>query len=103
MKKTRSLHIFIYTKLEDSNYQQWSWALAVGAVLALYGICSLYSWVANILGNIQFWPQQPPAAADAVPPHPSKLTLPTFWISEPAAWFTLAEAKFRTSTSPTRE
>ncbi len=33
-----------------------------------------------------------------VPPtHPSKLTLPAFWISKPAAWFALAEAKFRTS------
>jgi hypothetical protein len=45
-------------------------------------------------------PVQPPSspATDAVPPtHPSKLTLPTFWISEPAAWFALAEAKFRTS------
>jgi hypothetical protein len=31
------------------------------------------------------------------PTHPSKLTLPAFWISEPAAWFALAEAKFRTS------
>jgi hypothetical protein len=42
-------------------------------------------------------PQSPPAT-DAVPPtHPSKLTLPTFWISKLAAWFALAEAKFRTS------
>jgi hypothetical protein len=37
-------------------------------------------------------------AADVVPPtHPSKFTLPAFWISEPAACFALAEAKFRTS------
>jgi hypothetical protein len=85
--------------MEDSSDQQWSWALAVGAVFALYGVCSLYNWFATILGNIRFRPQpQSPLATDAVPPtHPSKLTLPTFWISEPAAWFALAEAKFRTS------
>jgi hypothetical protein len=86
--------------MEDSSeQQQWSWALAVGAVFALYGVCSLYTWFANILGNIRFRPQpQSPPAADAAPPtHPSKLTLPTFWVSEPAAWFALAEAKFRTS------
>jgi hypothetical protein len=73
--------------------------LAVGAVFALYGVCSLYTWFATILGNIRFRPQpQSPPATDAVPPtHQSKLTLPTFWISEPAAWFALAEAKFRTS------
>ncbi len=49
--------------------------------------------------HIRFRPQpQSPLATDAVPPtHPSKLTLPTFWISELAAWFALAEAKFRTS------
>jgi hypothetical protein len=69
---TRSLHIFIYIKMEDSSDQQWSWALAVGAVFAMYGVCS-------------------------PPTHPSKLTLPAFWISEPAAWFALAEAKFPTS------
>ena len=86
--------------MEDSSeQQQWSWALAVGAVFALYGVCSLYTWFATIIGNIRFRPQpQSPPAADAAPPtHPSKLTLPTFWISEPAAWFALAEAKFRTS------
>ncbi len=73
--------------------------MAVGAVFALYGVCSLYTWFATILGNIRFRPQpQSPPATDAVPPtHQSKLTLPTFWISEPAAWFALAEAKFRTS------
>jgi len=73
--------------------------LAVGAVFALYGVCSLYTWFATIISNIRFRPQpQSPPAADAAPPtHPSKLTLPTFWISEPAAWFALAEAKFRTS------
>jgi hypothetical protein len=78
--------------MEDSSDQQWSWALAVGAVFALYGVCSLYNWIANALGNIWFraQPQSPPT-------HPSKLTLPSFWISEPAAWFALAEAKFRTS------
>ncbi len=86
--------------MEDSSeQQQWSWALAVGAVFALYGVCSLYNWFATILGNIRFWPrpQSPPAADEAPATHPSKLTLPTFWISEPAAWFALAEAKFRTS------
>jgi hypothetical protein len=68
--------------MEDSNNQQRTWAMAVDAVFAVYGICSLYSWIVNILGNIRFRPQQsPPAAAkDAVSPHPSKLTLPTFWI-----------------------
>ena len=91
--------------MEDSSeQQQWSWALAVGAVFALYGVCSLYTWFANILGNIRFRPQpQSPPAADAAPPtHPSKLTLPTFRISEPAAWFALAEAKFRTSNITSR-
>jgi hypothetical protein len=84
--------------MEDGSDQQWSLALAVGAFFALYGVCSLYNWIANILGNIRFRPQQSPPATDAVPPtHPSKLTLPAFWISEPAAWFALAEAKFRTS------
>ena len=86
--------------MEDSSeQQQWSWALAVGAVFALYGVCSLYNWFATILGNIRFRPRpQSPPAADAAPAtHPSKLTLPTFWISEPAAWFALAEAKFHTS------
>jgi hypothetical protein len=87
VKQTRSLHIFINIEMEDSNNQQWSWAMAVGAVFAVYGIRSLYSWIANILGNIRFRPQQSP-------PHPSKLTLPTFWISEPVAWFALSEAKF---------
>jgi hypothetical protein len=83
--------------MEDSNNQQWTLALAVGVVFAVYRIYSLYSWIANILGNIRFQPQQSPPAADAVPPHPRKLTLPTFWISELATWFTLREAKFRTS------
>jgi hypothetical protein len=95
----RSLHTFISLKMEDSSGQQWSWALAVGAVFALYGVCSLYNWIANVLGNIQFraQPQSPPATDAALPTHPSKLTLPSFWISEPAAWFALAEDKFRTS------
>ncbi len=84
--------------MEDSSDQQWSWAFAVGADFALYGVCSLYNWIASILGNNRFRPQQSLPATDAVPPtHPSKLTLPAFWISEPAAWFALAEAKFRTS------
>ncbi len=85
--------------MEDSSEQQWSWALVVGAVFALYGVCSLYNWFATILGNIRFRPRpHSPPAADAAPAtHPSKLPLPTFWISEPAAWFALAEAKFRTS------
>ncbi len=84
---TRSLHIFINIKMEGSSDQQWSWALAVGAVFALYGVCSLYNWFATIIGHIRFRPQpQSPPAADATPPtHPSKLTLPTFWISVPAA------------------
>ncbi len=60
-------------------------------------MCSLYNWIANIFGNIWSRPQPSLSAADAIPPHPSKLTLPTFWISEPAAWFALAEAKFHTS------
>ena len=80
--------------MEDSNSQQWNWMTAVGAVFALYGICSLYSWITNIISNIQFRPQQTPPTAAAVPP--SKLTLPAFWETEPAAWFALAEAKFRT-------
>ncbi len=85
--------------MEDSNDQQWSWALAVGAVFALYRVYSIYNWFATILGDIWFRPQpQSSPAVDAIPPtHPSKLTLPTFWISETAAWFALAEAKFRTS------
>jgi hypothetical protein len=92
-------HLFINIKMEDSYDQQWSWTLAVGAVFALCGVCSIYNWSAAILGNIRLRPQpQSPPAADATPPtHPSKLTLPTFWISEPAAWFALAESKFRTS------
>jgi hypothetical protein len=71
----------------------------VGAVFALYGVCSLYNRVANALGNIRFRPQpQSPLATDTVPPtHPSKLNLPAFWILEPVAWLALAEAKFRTS------
>ncbi len=89
--------------MEDNNNQQWIWAMAVGAVFALYGVCSLYSWIANIFGNIQFQPQQTPPAVDIVLPHPSQLNLPVFWMSEPAAWFALAEAKFRTATSPARE
>jgi hypothetical protein len=98
VNSTRSLHVFIYIKMEDSSDQQWSRALVVGAVFALYGVCSLYNWFATILGNIRFRPQQSPPAADVVPPtHPSKFTLPPFWISEPAACFALAEAKFRTS------
>ncbi len=55
--------------MEDSSEQQWSWALAVGAVFALYGVCSLYNWFATILGNIRFRPQpQSPPATDTVPP-----------------------------------
>jgi hypothetical protein len=69
--------------MEDSSDQQWSRALAVGAVFALYGVCSFYNWIANILGNIWFWPQQSPSATDAVPPtHPSKLTLPAFELQQ---------------------
>ena len=43
--------------MEDSSEQQWSWALAVGAVFTLYGVGSLYNWFATILGNIRFRPQ----------------------------------------------
>ena len=43
--------------MEDSSEQQWSWALAVGDVFALYGVCSLYNWFATILGNIRFRPR----------------------------------------------
>jgi len=69
--------------MEDSSDQQWSRALAMGAIFALYGVCSLYNWIANILGNIWFWPQQSPSATDAVPPtHPSKLTLPAFELQQ---------------------
>jgi hypothetical protein len=71
--------------------------LTVGAFFAMHGMCSLYNWLANIFGNIRARPQPSPPAADVIPPHLSKLTLPTFWISEPAAWFALAEAKFGTS------
>jgi hypothetical protein len=57
--------------------------LAVGAFFALYGVCSLYNWIANILGNIRFRPQQSPPATDAVPPnHPSKLTLLAFGLQQ---------------------
>jgi hypothetical protein len=68
--------------MEDSSEQQWSWALTVGAVFALYGVRSLFNWFATILGNIQFrpQPQSPPATAADPPTHPIKLTLPTFWI-----------------------
>jgi hypothetical protein len=31
---TRSLRLFINIEIEDSSEQQWSWALAVGAVFA---------------------------------------------------------------------
>jgi hypothetical protein len=58
--------------MEDSSDQQWSWELAVGAVFALYGVCGLYNWIANILGSIRFQPQQSPPATDHVPPtHPN--------------------------------
>jgi hypothetical protein len=82
--------------MEDNN-QQWSWTMAVEASLALYGICSLHNWVASIISNFRFRPQQTPLVVPAAPPHPSKLNLPAFWISDPAAWFVFAEAKFRTN------
>ncbi len=53
--------------------------------------------MANIIGNIRFRPQLTPPAVPAALPHPSKLKLPAFWISEPATWFALAEATFHTS------
>jgi hypothetical protein len=75
VNSTRSLHVFIYIKMEDSSDQQWSRALVVGAVFALYRVCSLYNWFATILGNIRFRPQQSPPETDVVPPtHPSKFT-----------------------------
>jgi hypothetical protein len=97
VNQTHSLHTFIYFESWSTDNQQWTWVLAVGAFFAMYGMCSLYNWLANIFGNIRERPQPSPPPADAIPPHPSKLTLPTFWISEPAAWFALAETKFRTS------
>ncbi len=78
--------------MEDNN-PQWSWTM----VVALYGVCSLYNWVANVISNFRFRPQQTAPAVPATPPHPSKLNLPAFWISELAAWFLFAEAKFRTN------
>jgi hypothetical protein len=62
--------------MEDIENQQWSWAMAVGAVFTMYVVCSIYSWMANIFGNIRFRPQQSLPAADAVLPHPSKLSCP---------------------------
>jgi hypothetical protein len=50
--------------------------MAVGAIFAMYRVCSLYNWIANILSNIRVHPQQSPLVGDAA--HPSKLTLPTF-------------------------
>jgi hypothetical protein len=51
--------------MEDNN-QQWSWTMDVGAILALYGVCSFYNWVANVIGYFWFrpsrrrqWPQPP--------------------------------------------
>ena len=64
-------------KMEDNN-QQWSWTMAVEATLALYGICSLHNWVASIISNFRFRPQQTPLVVPAAPPHPSKLNLPAF-------------------------
>ncbi len=64
-------------KMEDNN-QQWSWTMAVEATLALYGICSLHNWVASIISNFRFRPQQMPLVVPAAPPHPSKLNLPAF-------------------------
>jgi hypothetical protein len=94
---TQSTHLHLHRVIEDSNNQQWTWVLAVCAFFAIYRMCSLYNWIANIFGNIRLRSQLSPSAADDIPPHPGKLTLPTFWISEPTAWFALAEAKFRTS------
>ncbi len=94
---TQPTHLHLHRVMEDSNNQQWTWVLAICALFAMYGMCSLYNWIANIFGNIRSWSQTSPSVADVIPPHPSKLTLPTFWISELAAWFALAEAKFRTS------
>ncbi len=62
-----------------SGVRLWRWA----PFFALYGVCSLNNWIANILGNIRFRPQQSPPATDAVPPtHPSKPTLPAFELQQ---------------------
>jgi hypothetical protein len=63
--------------MEDNN-QQWSWTMAVGAILALYGVCNLYNSVANVIGYFWFRPQQTSPAVTTPLPHPSKLNLPVF-------------------------
>jgi hypothetical protein len=42
-------------KMEDKN-PQWSWTMAVEATLALYGACSLYNWVANVISPPRLTP-----------------------------------------------
>jgi hypothetical protein len=97
VKKTRSLHIFLYIKMEDNNNQQWGWTMAVGAIFALY------SWMANIIGNIRFRPQQTPPAADATPPHPSKLNLPSSGCLSQLPGLLSRRPSFVPATSPARE
>ena len=69
--------------------------MVIGAILAAYGICSLYNRCIGFISSFQLRdrPLTPPAASTP----PSKLVLPAFWTSEPAAWFAFAEAKFRTA------
>ncbi len=52
--------------------------MAVGAILALYGVCNLYNSVANVIGYFWFRPQQTSPAVTTPLPHPSKLNLPVF-------------------------
>jgi hypothetical protein len=83
-------------KMEDTSNQQWNWLMVVGTLLALYGLCCVYNWIASFCCNFRL-PLRPLALpVQATLPHPSKLVLPAFWTSEPAAWFMFAEVKLRT-------
>jgi hypothetical protein len=85
--------------MEDSSDQQWSWALAVDAIFALVRGLQLIQPDRQRSQQHPVQTTAPVTAGDgrhsAHPPQ--QVTLPTFWISEPAAWFALAEAKFGTS------
>jgi hypothetical protein len=82
----------------ETSSQQWSWVMAIGTIFPLYGFCSLYSWLISFFSNFQLCPRpQTPPMVLTPQPHPSKLNLPAFWVSVPAAWFPFAEAKFRTT------
>jgi hypothetical protein len=89
-------------KMEDNN-QQWSGTMAVGAILALYGVCSLYNWVANIIGNFRFQPQQTTPVVPPAPPHRRKLNLPAFWILSLQHGSLLQRLNSAPATSPARE